>query len=55
LSGVYKNLTGDPSNPFPPFKGLLDTYFPGAAAIPGNNPDNPFPLASIFHVAEVPA
>ena len=44
LAGVYKNLTGDPSDPFPPFKGLLDTYFPGTATIPGANPDNPFPL-----------
>ena len=44
LAGVYKNLTGDPGDPFPPFKGLLDTYFPGTATIPGGNPDNPFPL-----------
>ena len=44
LSGVYRNLTGDPGDPFPPFKGLLDTYFPGTATIPGSNPDNPFPL-----------
>ena len=44
LAGVYKNLTGDPSDPFPPFKGLLDTYFPGTATIPGSNPDNPYPL-----------
>ncbi len=44
LSGVYKNLTGDPGDPFQPFKGLLDTYFPGTTTIPGGNPDNPFPL-----------
>jgi FG-GAP-like repeat/FG-GAP repeat len=44
LAGVYKILTGDPSDPFPPFKGLLDTYFPGTATVPGTNPDNPFPL-----------
>lgn len=44
LSGVYKNLTGDPSDPFLPFKDLLDTYFPGTTTIPGTNPDNPFPL-----------
>jgi hypothetical protein len=34
LSGVYKNLTGDPSDPFPPFKNLLDTYYPGTTTIP---------------------
>src|SRR5215470_4514589 len=44
LSGVYKNLTGDPSDPFPPFKDLLDTYYPGTTTIPGTNPDNPYPL-----------
>ena len=37
-------LAGDPSDPFPPFKALLDTYFPGTATIPGANPDNPFPF-----------
>ena len=44
LSGVYKNLTGNPSDPFPPFKNLLDTYYPGTTTIPGTNPDNPYPL-----------
>jgi len=44
LSAVHKNLTGDPGDPFPPFKDLMDTYFPGTTIIPGSNPDNPFPL-----------
>jgi hypothetical protein len=47
LRGVYRNLTGDNSDPFPPFKQLLDTYFPPDQAAPTNlfpNPDNPFPL-----------
>lgn len=44
LSGVYKNLTGDGSDPFPFFKQLLDTAFPGTQTIGGPNPDNPFPL-----------
>lgn len=44
LAGVYKNLTGDPSDPFPPFKNLLDTFYPATATIPGTNPDNPYPL-----------
>ena len=44
LAGVYQNLTGDPNDPFPDFKALLDYHFPGTTAIPGPNPDNPFPL-----------
>jgi hypothetical protein len=43
---VYRNLTGDDSDPFPFFNQLLDAFFPStiAASIPGPNPDNPFPL-----------
>ncbi len=52
LSGVYRNLTRDGSNPFPHFKHLLDVAFPptnpdGTAHVwnvPGPNPDDPFPL-----------
>jgi hypothetical protein len=44
LSGVYANLTGDSGDPFPFFKQLLDTAYPGTATIGGTNPDNPFPL-----------
>ncbi|MGI0072936.1 MAG: hypothetical protein ACREA3_03880 [Nitrosotalea sp.] len=44
LAGVYKNLTGDASDPFPFFKQLLDTAFPGTSTITGPNLDNPFPL-----------
>jgi hypothetical protein len=46
LGGVYKNLTGDSSDPFPAFKRLLDAHFPGRAIIPGPNFDNPFPLSA---------
>lgn len=46
LSGVYKNLTGDPGDPFPAFKRLLDTAFPGTSTITQGNLDNPFPLPS---------
>ncbi len=42
LSGVYRNLTGHPGNPFPLFKLLLDRAYPGTTSIPGNNPDNPW-------------
>lgn len=44
LSGVYANLTGDTSDPFPFFKQLLDTAYPGTQTIGGANPDNPFPV-----------
>jgi hypothetical protein len=44
LGGVYRNLTGDTADPFPFFKQLLDTAFPGTATITSGNQDNPFPL-----------
>jgi hypothetical protein len=52
LSGVYRNLTGDASDPFPAFKSQLDRNFPRTdggghpvtVGIPGLNPDNPYPL-----------
>ena len=45
LRGVYQNLTGDESDPFPFFKTLLDDQFPPneASTVPGPNPDNPWP------------
>jgi len=46
LGGVYRNLTGDPDDPFPLFKQLLDTAFPGTSTITSGNLDNPFPLPS---------
>ena len=45
LVGVYNNLTGDPGDPFPYFKALVDSAFPGTSTIPGPDLDNPFPLA----------
>lgn len=49
LGGVYRNLTGDNSDPFPFFKLLLDNAYPPdtASTIPGPNRDNPFPLALV--------
>jgi len=46
LRGVFTNLTGGASDPFPLFKQLLDCAFTPdvPAAIPGPNPDNPWPL-----------
>ena len=48
LRGVYNNLTGDNSDPFPFFKQLLDVAYPESqvSSIPGTNPDDPWPLAS---------
>jgi hypothetical protein len=46
LAGVYKKLTGDPSDPFPFFKQLLDWAYPGASTISGPNLDNPFPIST---------
>ena len=44
LGGVYRNLTGDTADPFPFFKQLMDTAFPGTSTITSDNLDNPFPL-----------
>ena len=44
LGGVYRNLTGDTADPFPFFKQLVDTAFPGTAIITSGNLDNPFPV-----------
>lgn len=51
LRGVYQNLTGDSSDPFPFFKQLLDTAYPPdqVSTIPGTNPDDPWPLASLHY------
>jgi hypothetical protein len=61
LAGVYRNLTGNPSDPFPFFKRLLDRTFPGTSTITGGNLDDPFPLidpdiagTSGFAVARAP-
>jgi len=45
LSSVYRSLTGRLDDPFPAFRDLLNATYPGTTTIPGNNPDNPFPLA----------
>ncbi|MBV8956894.1 MAG: hypothetical protein JO153_16275 [Solirubrobacterales bacterium] len=50
LSGVYRNLTGDRSDPFPYFKQMLDTAFPGTSQITSGNLDDPYPLGSLSFV-----
>ena len=48
LGGVFRNLTGEiTANPFPRFKRLIDSYFPGASIITGGNLDDPFPLKNL--------
>jgi hypothetical protein len=42
--GVYNRLTGDPGDPFPRFKALVDGRYPGTTTIPGPDLDNPFPI-----------
>jgi hypothetical protein len=44
LGSVYKNLTADPTDPFPTFKQVVDIAFPGTSTITSGNLDNPFPL-----------
>jgi hypothetical protein len=49
LSGVYRNLTSDTSDPFPYFKAMLDAAYPSqtSSSIPGPNQDNPYPLGGL--------
>ena len=49
LAAVYKNLTGDPNDPFPLFKRLLDVRFPSTtgSAVGGPNFDDPWPLGDV--------
>ncbi len=49
LRGVYRNLTGDTSDPFLYFASLLAAAFPPdqVAFIPGPNSDNPWPLGTL--------
>jgi len=52
LRGVYQNLTGDTSDPFPYFAALLAAAYPPnqVASIPGPNTDDPWPLGSLSFV-----
>jgi hypothetical protein len=51
LAAVYKNLTGDSTNPFPLFKGILDLWFPSqtSSAVSGPNFDDPWPLLGVAY------
>ncbi len=52
LKGVYTNLTGDDSDPFPYFASLLAAAYPPdqVSSIPGPNVDDPWPLGSLSYV-----
>jgi Bacterial tandem repeat domain 1 len=51
LAAVYKNLTGDPNDPFPLFSQLLATQFPSqtSSAVAGPNFDDPWPLGAMAY------
>ncbi len=48
LAGVYRNLSGDSTDPFPYFRKVLDDAFPSTtnSHVLGANPDDPFPIAT---------
>lgn len=52
LRGVYRNLTGDSSDPFPYFASLLAATFPPdqVSSIAGPNTDDPWPIAFLSFV-----
>jgi hypothetical protein len=56
LRGVYQNLTGDTSDPFPYFAALLAAAYPPnqvasiAGSLPGPNTDDPWPIGLLGFV-----
>ena len=46
ITEVYRNLTGNASDPFPAFMNLINTKYPGTTSIP-TNMYSPFPLETI--------
>ena len=49
LASCYHALTGDSSDPFPNFLGLVSSVYPAGtpAVLPSANPDNLFPIAEV--------
>ncbi len=49
LASCYHTLTGDSSDPFPLFLGLIAGVYPAGTTVtlPGSVPDNPFPIAEV--------
>jgi hypothetical protein len=54
LTSCYQTLTGDNSNPFPNFLGLVSSVYPSGtpAALPSANPDDIFPIAEVQFYAQ---
>ena len=54
LASCYHAVTGDSSNPFPGFLGILEHVFPSGstATLTGTNPDNQFPIAQVEFYAQ---
>jgi hypothetical protein len=50
LAGVYNILTRDAGDPYPYFKALVGSAYPGTATIRGPNLDDPFPIARPLQV-----
>ena len=54
LASCYHAVTGDASDPFPGFLGILSHVFPAGqtATLTGTNPDNQFPIAEVQFYAQ---
>jgi hypothetical protein len=54
LASCYHGVTGDSSDPFPGFTGILGYVFPPgqSATLTGANPDNPFPIAAVHFYSQ---
>ncbi|KAI9770032.1 MAG: hypothetical protein M1839_003296 [Geoglossum umbratile] len=52
LAGVYKNLTGENSDPFPFFKRLLDSAYPNTTSIATAQQDNPWPIVILNFIVD---
>jgi hypothetical protein len=54
LASCYHAVTGDSTDPFPGFSGILEHVYPSGspATLTGTNPDNPFPIAQVEFYAQ---
>jgi hypothetical protein len=54
LASCYHAVTGDSTDPFPGFAGILEHVYPSSsrATIGGTNPENPFPIAEVSFYAQ---
>jgi hypothetical protein len=47
LAALYRDLSGEAADPFPAFRQLLDSRYPGRTTILGTHPDNPWPIGNL--------